>query len=47
LLWAKQIIEHLGVFQADTLEVWYEYFNTGKPDRFFALMQTLTSSNEN
>ncbi|WP_411678248.1 type 1 glutamine amidotransferase family protein [Caproicibacter sp.] len=47
LLWAKQIIEHLGVFGADTLEVWYEYFSTGKPDRFFALMQTLPSSNEN
>ncbi|HEX3039615.1 MAG TPA: type 1 glutamine amidotransferase family protein [Caproiciproducens sp.] len=47
LLWAKQIIGHLGVFQSDTLEVWYEYFSTGKPDRFFALMQTLPSSNEN
>ena len=47
LLWAKQIIGHLGVFQSDTLEVWSEYFSTGKPDRFFALMQTLPSSNEN
>ena len=47
LLWAKQIIGHLGVFQSDTLEVWYEYFSTGKPDRFFALMHTLPSSNEN
>lgn len=47
LLWAKQIIGHLGVFQSDTLEVWYEYFSTGKPDRFFALMQTLPSGNEN
>ena len=47
LLWAKQIIEHLGVFESDTLEVWYEYFSTGKPDRFFALMQTLPSNNEN
>ena len=45
LLWAKQIIEHLGVFQADTLEAWYEYFSTGKPEHFFALMQTLPSSN--
>lgn len=45
LLWAKQIIEHLGVFQADTLESWYEYFSTGKPEHFFALMQTLPSSN--
>ena len=47
LLWAKQIIEHLGVFQSDTLESWYEYFRTGKPEHFFALMQTLQSGNEN
>lgn len=44
LLWAKQIIECLGIFQADTLEYWYEYFSTGKPEYFFALMQTLPSS---
>ena len=42
LLWAKQIIEHLGVFQSDTLEFWYEYFSTGKAESFFALMQTLS-----
>lgn len=47
LLWAKQIIEHLGVFQSNTLESWYEYFTTGEPEHFFALMQTLPSSNEN
>jgi putative intracellular protease/amidase len=41
LLWAKQIIEHLGVFQLNTLESWYEYFSTGDPQHFFALMQTL------
>lgn len=29
LLWAKQIIEQLGVFQSNTLESWYEYFSTG------------------
>ena len=46
LLWAKQIIERLGVFEANTLEAWYEYFRTGKPEHFFALMQTLPSSNE-
>ena len=43
LLWAKQIIEHVGVFQADTLESWYEYFRTGEGKYFFALMQTLPS----
>lgn len=45
LLWAKQIIERLGVFQADTLKAWYAYFSTGKPEYFYALMQTLPSSN--
>ncbi|MEL7607277.1 MAG: type 1 glutamine amidotransferase family protein [Sedimentibacter saalensis] len=43
LLWTKQIIEHLGVFQSNTLESWYEYFSTGEPKHFFALMQTLPS----
>jgi len=47
LLWAKQIIEHLGVFESTTLEAWYNYFSTGEPKHFFALMQTLQSSNEN
>lgn len=47
LLWAKQIIEHLGVFQSNTLETWYKYFSTGEPEHFFALMQTLPSGNEN
>lgn len=46
LLWTKQILEHLGVFQTDTLEFWYEYFSTGKAESFFALMQTLPSDNE-
>ncbi|MBC3889410.1 glutamine amidotransferase [Acetobacterium paludosum] len=47
LLWAKQIIEHLDVFQSNTLESWYEYFSSGEPEHFFALMQTLPSNNEN
>lgn len=46
LLWAKQIIEHLGVFQPNTLDSWYDYFTTGEPEHFFALMQTLPSGNE-
>ncbi len=46
LLWAKQIIERLGVFQSNTLELWYEYFSTGKAESFFALMQTLQPNNE-
>ncbi|WP_130864287.1 type 1 glutamine amidotransferase family protein [Bacilliculturomica massiliensis] len=45
LLWAKQMIERLGVFRSDTLESWYRYFSTGDPEHFFALMQTLPSGN--
>lgn len=47
LLWAKQIIEHLGVFGLNTLESWYKYFSTGEPEHFFALLQTLPSGNKN
>lgn len=47
LPWAKQIIERLGVFQSDTLDAWYAYFSTGKPEHFFALMQTLPPGNGN
>ncbi len=46
LLWAKQIIEHLGVFESNTLESWYEYFSTGESKHFFALMQTLPSNDQ-
>lgn len=46
LLWARQIIEHLGVFQSDTLDFWYEFFNTGNPQYFFALMQTLSNTDQ-
>lgn len=46
LLWAKHIIERLGVFRADTLEAWYEYFSAGEAKHFFALMQTLPSEHE-
>ncbi|MDE5718019.1 MAG: DJ-1/PfpI family protein [Lachnospiraceae bacterium] len=47
LLWTKQIIEHLDVFQSDTLESWYEYFSTGESKHFFALMESLQSKNAN
>lgn len=46
LLWAKQIIEHLGVFASNTLESWYEYFTTGNSEQCFALMQSLPSGEE-
>lgn len=41
LLWAKLIIEKLGVFKPETLEAWYGYFSTNNAEYFFALMQTL------
>lgn len=44
LLWAKQIIEQLDVFQRSTLEAWYAYFSTGEVQHFFTLMQTLSEN---
>lgn len=41
LSWAKQIIAYLGVFKPETLKAWYQYFSTGKPEHFFALMNSL------
>lgn len=41
LLWAKKIIEYLDVFKPNTLEAWYDYFSTGKPESFYALMNSL------
>lgn len=47
LMWTKQIIEKLNVFEQDTLEAWFNYFSTGKANHFFELIQTLPSSNQN
>jgi putative intracellular protease/amidase len=44
LLWARQIIEHLEVFEATTLDAWYNYFKTGETEQFFALMQSLPAN---
>ena len=44
LLWARQIIEHLEVFEATTLDAWYNDFNTGETEQFFALMQSLPAN---
>lgn len=41
LMWAKLIIEKLGVFKPQTLEAWFAYFSAGKAEDFFALMQSL------
>jgi putative intracellular protease/amidase len=42
LPWAREIIARLGTFRPDTLEAWYAYFSTGKPEHFFALMNTVS-----
>ena len=44
LLWARQNIEHLEVFETTTLDAWYNYFNTGEAEQFFALMQSLPAN---
>lgn len=41
LMWAKLIIEKLGVFKPETLKSWYAYFSTGKAEHFFALMHSV------
>ena len=40
----EQIIARLEVFEASTLEAWYDYFRTGRPESFFALMESLPSA---
>ena len=46
LPWAKQIIEYLDVFAPNTLESWFQYFRTGGPNHFFALLQSLPADSE-
>lgn len=46
LMWTKQIIENLDVFEHNTLEAWYNYFQTGDSNYFFELMQTLPSTDK-
>lgn len=41
LLWTRQIIDSLDVFEQETLSAWYNYFNTGDSNYFFELMKTL------
>ncbi len=42
-MWTKQILESLEVCMNDTLDYWYDYFNTGDSKFFFKLMETLPS----
>ena len=41
LPFARKIIEKLGVFSTETLKAWYAYFSSGRPEHFFALMQSV------
>ena len=41
LLWTKYIIESMNVFEKDAIDAWYDYFNTGKQEYFFKLMQAV------
>lgn len=42
LLWTKQILSYLEVFQADALDSWYDYFHTGEAKHYFSLMTCLS-----
>ena len=42
LLWTKLILQKLNVFKNAALDEWYNYFNTGKAEHFFALMQMVS-----
>ncbi|MTW87401.1 hypothetical protein F3157_17350 [Virgibacillus dakarensis] len=41
LLFARNILAKLDVFSQDTLDAWYNYFNTGNAKYFYNLMETL------
>ncbi|ENH95527.1 hypothetical protein J416_15642 [Gracilibacillus halophilus YIM-C55.5] len=42
LLFARIILAKIDVYSENTLESWYNYFNTGDPKYFYNLMDTLT-----
>lgn len=41
LLWAKLILEHMGVFSGETLDHWYRYFSTGDVDSYYAMVDSV------
>lgn len=41
LLLAREVIAKLDVFREETLEAWYDYFNTGDARHFHTLMATM------
>lgn len=42
LAWTRDILKNLDVFNSNTLEAWYNYFNTGDEKYFFDLIETLS-----
>ncbi|MGL4363516.1 MAG: DJ-1/PfpI family protein [Cellulosilyticaceae bacterium] len=43
LLWAKQILEYLGIYSPKTIESWYQYYLTGNPEYFMDLLSSFNS----
>ncbi len=41
LLWAKFIIEELGLYSKTTIEAWFNYFSTGDPQYYVEMMNSL------
>jgi putative intracellular protease/amidase len=44
LLLAREVIALLDLFKNETLEAWYNYFNTGDSKYFYTMMETLQES---
>jgi transcriptional regulator GlxA family with amidase domain len=41
LLWAKHILEYLGIYSSETTEAWYNYFLSGKPKYYMQMVDSL------
>ena len=41
LLWAKLIVEELGLYSKTTVEAWFNYFSTGTPQYYGEMMNSL------
>lgn len=41
LLWAKLIVDELGIYSKSTVEAWFNYFSTGNAQYYFEMMNSL------
>ena len=41
LLWAKLIVDELGIYSKTTVEAWFNYFSTGDAQYYFDMMNSL------